>query len=115
MTDPYKYGRLTFGAYKARQAKEIQAFRLKAMNHDAMELKKRFLMETKFYMPDEKKIEMKFGPAKERKKIQYICDKKSWESLKDISEIVLSNFEKGNFTNIKKCINRTYINKGHDT
>jgi hypothetical protein len=116
--NPFRVQKYTIGSLRARQIKYVQNQRLKAMNAEMRKIKSDYQNYTKAPFPSVKTIESMY---KEKKKHEtgieqyeeYIYDKKKWESVKDVSEIVLSNYVVGNYNVIDKTVPKTVYIKGH--
>jgi hypothetical protein len=116
--NPFRVQKYTIGSLRARQIKHVQRQRLKAMNEEMRKIKSDYQNYTKAPLPSAETISAMYK-EKEKYKTgieryeEYVFDKKKWESVKDISEIVLSNYVVGNYNVIDKNVPKTVYIRGH--
>lgn len=116
--NPYRVQKYLLTSFRAKQMKAIQDQRLKAMNSEMRRIRKNYDDYTHINKPNAQVIEAMYTQRKKKKSEisdyeEYVYDKKKWESVKDITEIVLSNYAHGNYNVIDKNISKSVYVKGY--
>ena len=116
--NPFREQRLVKGSFRARQARIMQAQRLKAMNAEFRSIKKNYTNFTTYKKPSMDDIERKFPipEPKERTRANLFERKvrvRPMRTVKNVAEEVLSNYNAGRFSDMDKNIERTYFVRGY--